>query len=1023
MLAAMLAAGQNNATERLTWAVAPPIAFALLARLLAMPWLDWCAVAWLIADVAQLRSLPQFAWIWTAMQADAGMAESGEAAPDPFHRASRRVARLKRALPWLLLLGLAIGLLWPLLLGQMPASRDHAIHLTQTRVFVDELVPTGRTWGYSERILPGWFAGESYPWLPYLLTGAAYLVSGGAVSLETSYAWGLAAMWLGGAASVAWLTRTIARDDAWWRVPSPHQGPLSTSSQGAGSTSRADWAACVAAALWLLDPGASREGGWEYLMFHGVWPQQLCVVLWVASLASLWSLLRAPSVRWIASTALLTALALLAHPFAMPLVLLGVLVSLSAFVLLRPQESADQTRWLALAAMAVLAALIAGACLSRFLAAAPRMGRTPVLWRPLASLARDIVLGEGVGSRRAWLFPLAIVGGLALARRQVATGVAIVALVLATLLIASEEAISVLQLDLLLGGLHNMQFPRFAIALTPLLAALAGVGATCLRPLSAERSAATTSSTRAHASDHTARGEPPVEPTREWQPAAVRFLLAFLVLAPLMTWTASGVFVRAPVAARVDLKGSSHHDQARSLAATLLELRVESRTHPGDAPEEDTHGNDVEPAEGAPVRIAVLREGSRGATWPMLVLASVGIDGIMLEGHVPTLNVEHRILSHDPAVLAELGVTHVLYFGRIKAGDPLRDAIGTPKRFGSLRLAALERLPQRKSLAVDRRGASLHFTVPKRSSTTSVEFLAVTPHPRLQVVGPNGPVEWHAASIHRGLVGIRLVGIEPGTYEVRLRVGSRERALEILALVVGIATLALLLVGVPLAPRPITLMTRWWYRPLALVLALALLGGAYVRIRSRLADAWLTAAGLHTSPREGKRGEADVVVSRDTFRGELRLDVTARKGSTLMRACDGMDARDARAGCDPSDEQLRTSVHFTSKSFFRCLQIPVPPKSSLTVRWFRREPSDDVLVLLTATEDGTGGLEYALGEETPVPLPRERRVWSRGDTVSSPVDALTLVNRSSAMRRVCASAAELAHVEIGAPQMQSADPQ
>ncbi|MFO7567980.1 MAG: hypothetical protein R6X02_35390, partial [Enhygromyxa sp.] len=176
-----------------------------------------------------------------------------------------RRERIGRWLPLLVVVGLGLTLLGDLALGRPPVSRDHGIHYFQTKVLVDELIPRGELIGWSERLNTGYPFGDSYPVLGYLLTGAANLLSFGLISLRTSYAWGLLGVWVLALGAVWWLAATIAAELRGEAIESSGSKPPGLLDPR--------WAGAFAAIAWLIDPGASREGGWNYLMFHGVWPQ------------------------------------------------------------------------------------------------------------------------------------------------------------------------------------------------------------------------------------------------------------------------------------------------------------------------------------------------------------------------------------------------------------------------------------------------------------------------------------------------------------------------------------------------------------------------------------------------------------------------------------------------------------------------------------------------------------------------------------------------------------------------------
>jgi hypothetical protein len=171
-------------------------------------------------------------------------------------RLSGVLGRGRQLAPYAFVTLVTLWLLGPVALGQMPATQDHASHYLATDIFVKDMIGSGRLFGWTERLGAGYPFGDLYPTLSYLVTGLLHLVTLGRVPLDVSYAFGMTLIWLILALGVARLAHRLANG----------------------------WAAAFAGIAIAADPGADREGGWGYAMFHGVWTQQLAVGFWVLAL-------------------------------------------------------------------------------------------------------------------------------------------------------------------------------------------------------------------------------------------------------------------------------------------------------------------------------------------------------------------------------------------------------------------------------------------------------------------------------------------------------------------------------------------------------------------------------------------------------------------------------------------------------------------------------------------------------------------------------------------------------------------
>lgn len=193
--------------------------------------------------------------------------------------------------------------MWPLLTGHMPVTADHTVHLARAQAYCD-LLSDGKLRGFSQMWGFGVPVGELYPVLGDLGYCTAKALGAGQ---QRAYAWVFALVMFIGIHSQYWLGKSLlARKD---RVLAESAGTL-------------------AALFWALDLGAYREGGWNYTVLFGVWPQSLATSLsWLALLA-LSRAINKPK-HWRAA-AILIAAALLAHPMALlHLGILGILFALT----------------------------------------------------------------------------------------------------------------------------------------------------------------------------------------------------------------------------------------------------------------------------------------------------------------------------------------------------------------------------------------------------------------------------------------------------------------------------------------------------------------------------------------------------------------------------------------------------------------------------------------------------------------------------------------------------------------------
>ncbi len=356
--------------------------------------------------------------------------------------------------PYLLATFGTLVALGPITLGEMPISQDHANHYLSTHILVNDMIPSGRLFGWTDRLGTGYPFGDIYSTSCYLATGLLYLVSFGAVSLPTSYAFGIVIAWLVPAlATVAWSRRL--------------GGP---------------WGAVLAGLAFAFDLGGEREGGWVYSMFHGVWPQLFGVGIWLFALLTLWRFAEKATTRRLALSVLLGGFCLWIHPMN-SLTLLGAGALMFAVRLFIPARTGapEQSRGaIRLIPTLFLAGLIGLVWVTRMMLTGDLLHTYPVYWKPIAQLMRELLDGGMFENQLFFVSGLAVIGVLFTLRRAGRFGVFALILPAALLLAGSMDLVTNSDLGFAGGKLGVMQYRRFSIAIKPLWFALAGAGFTAV---------------------------------------------------------------------------------------------------------------------------------------------------------------------------------------------------------------------------------------------------------------------------------------------------------------------------------------------------------------------------------------------------------------------------------------------------------------------------------------------------------------------------------------------------------------
>jgi len=348
--------------------------------------------------------------------------------------------------PWiarLLIPLLTVFATWPLALGRMPLTQDHPVHLHKAWFYWTELLGSGQLRGWSDYWFFGYPAGDLYPPGTDLWVALFRALTLGVLSWEATYALALAgAFGFVGAGVYAFLKRPLGAP-----------------------------AALIACALWLLDPGAFRQGGWSYFLYWGVWGQPLAMGFLLFGLARLGDYLEDGRGRQAAAGAAWLGAGLVVHPTN--LVLMGFIVPL----------------WLG------CRALIGGADWKRDLRRAALVGGVGLLlsawwlfpmtqrsdwtvnigepWAPLGELSGRLLTGGLFTNTSRWVSLAAAIGfGLAIARRQ-ALAVSMGALWIALLVFTTEQCAGFLSAHLS-ESFSYLQYERLTLGMKLGLFALAG---------------------------------------------------------------------------------------------------------------------------------------------------------------------------------------------------------------------------------------------------------------------------------------------------------------------------------------------------------------------------------------------------------------------------------------------------------------------------------------------------------------------------------------------------------------------
>ncbi len=373
-------------------------------------------------------------------------------APAPLHpparlrSAANAVLRaLGQGWPTLLLCGFACWLIWPGPIGRMPLSQDHTVHVARAWMVGEEL-RAGHLSGWSSYWYFGFPVGELYPVLGDLFVGLLRALTLGTLSWPRSYALVFSAAYvLQGIAMMR-----ISRATDLGRAPG-----------------------FVGAVLLYLDPGVLREGGWAYTVHFGVWMQPVaCVFVWWA-FAEIAIAVRQPAWRPAAlvGPAVLVALAMLAHPIALPMAALGTLVMLVALGV-----RANGPRVLiSLGLVTGLGAAMAAWWVLPMMAHSAWIANLGTLYSDLGTMLHQVSTGlwaKHMEPAVGYTIILGLLWGLVRGNRFV-RGLAVLAVLL--WLMSTSDFFFRFRLDWLSQNFRYLQYQRFIICAKPGLYLAAGI--------------------------------------------------------------------------------------------------------------------------------------------------------------------------------------------------------------------------------------------------------------------------------------------------------------------------------------------------------------------------------------------------------------------------------------------------------------------------------------------------------------------------------------------------------------------
>ena len=217
----------------------------------------------------------------------------------------------------------------------------------------------------------------------------------------------------------------------------------------------------LAALFYLLDRGQYREGGWNYTVWWGVWPQILSTAFTLLSLSTLQRVLTRGRARDYGICALCCGFAILSHPVAVIYFGLAVPIYLIARVL-GTEDPAGRIVVRTMAALG-LGALLAAFWLLPFMAKGAWMAKYGELLKSLPSMASGLWEGTLFDNLTPPLVWLGVLGGAVAAWRRNFAGIFLLAFAAVVLFLSSSTAFQKLELINISPAFGQVQFQRLSI--------------------------------------------------------------------------------------------------------------------------------------------------------------------------------------------------------------------------------------------------------------------------------------------------------------------------------------------------------------------------------------------------------------------------------------------------------------------------------------------------------------------------------------------------------------------------------
>ncbi len=351
----------------------------------------------------------------------------------------------RSVLPPLAVVVLALAVMAPLFLGQMPLSHDHPVHLYKAWHFWEEMLLQGRLRGWSSFWFFGYPAEELYPIGSDLWVAMFRALTLGLLSWEATY--GLAFMGVFAFAAYA--------------------------IYGFGRRTMGTTAGVVAAVLWVLDMGDYREGGWSYTVDWAVWVQILAMGFLLLSLGALIQVWERGRAGDYVRAGLLLAAALLSHQ--MNVMLLG--LALPLLVVSRwlvDGRPIGREVWRA-AGACLLGAVLSGFYLVPMLARSGWTTNIGDLWRTFDATVRGLMDGTVFANNWPMVVALGLVGVVVGLLRRHAVAIFLTLLAALLLVICTSTAFEEFSLVALTKAFAKIQWQRLIIPAKACFYLLAGL--------------------------------------------------------------------------------------------------------------------------------------------------------------------------------------------------------------------------------------------------------------------------------------------------------------------------------------------------------------------------------------------------------------------------------------------------------------------------------------------------------------------------------------------------------------------